>query len=108
VESYLLVHLLFAVAHANNFFLEQLEQEFLFWKHLNGFWQMLPNFNPYTALSEPGQDLAADALTLIWGRGQDNENEEVEVEAFGTDDPQGGAINNDGEDNAMQLDEVCH
>ena len=32
---------------------------------------MLPNFNPYTASSEPGQDLAADALALIHGRGQD-------------------------------------
>ena len=32
---------------------------------------MLPNFNPYTALSEPGQDLAADTLALIHGKGRD-------------------------------------
>jgi hypothetical protein len=109
VESYRLVHLLFTVAHAKNLFLEQLEQEFPFWKRLHGFWRTLPNFNPYTASSEPGQDLAADALALIWGRGQDNENDEEEDEAFGADDAQGGAINDEGEDNAIQpeLVEVC-
>ena len=32
MESYQLVHLLFTIAHANNFFLEQLELEFPFWK----------------------------------------------------------------------------
>ena len=103
MESYRLVHLLFTIAHANNFFLEQLELEFPFWKCLHGFWRMLPNFNPYTASSEPGQDLAADALALIQGRGQDNENDEDEVEAFGADDAQGDAINDKGEDD----DEVC-
>ena len=55
------------------FFSEQLEQEFRFWKRLHGFWRTLPNFNPYTASSEPGQDLAADALALIHGRGQEND-----------------------------------
>jgi hypothetical protein len=61
------------LAYANrSFFSEQLEQEFPFWKRLHGFWRTLPNFNPYTASSEPGQDLAADALALIHGRGQDN------------------------------------
>ena len=63
----------FAMAYANcSFFPEQLEQEFPFWKRLHGFWWTLPNFNPYTASSEPGQDLAADALALIHGRGQEN------------------------------------
>ncbi|KAF8225522.1 hypothetical protein L208DRAFT_1505184, partial [Tricholoma matsutake] len=90
------VCLFFAVTHANNFFLEQLELEFPFWKRLHGFWWMLPNFNPYTTLSEPGQDLAADVLALIWGRGQDNENDEDEVKAFGADDAQGDAINDMG------------
>lgn len=62
------------MAYANGiFFPEQLEQEFPFWKRLHGFWRTLPNFNPYTASSEPGQDLVADALALIHGRGQDNE-----------------------------------
>ena len=55
-------------------FLEQLEQEFTFWKRLHGFWRTLPNSNPYTASSEPGQDLAADALALINGRRQENDN----------------------------------
>ena len=30
---------------------------------------MLPNFNPYTASSEPGQDLAAEAFTFIQNQG---------------------------------------
>jgi hypothetical protein len=107
VESSRLVHLFFTIAHAKNFLLEQLEQGFLFWKRLHGFWRMLPIFNPYTASSEPGQDLAADALALIRGRGQDNKNDDEEDEAFGADDAQGGAINDEGEDNAIQLDEVC-
>jgi hypothetical protein len=107
VESYWLVHLFFTIAHTKNLFLEQLEQGFPFWKRLHGFWRTLPNFNPYTASSEPGQDLAADALALIRGRGQDNENDDEEDEAFGADDAQGGAINDEGEDNAIQLDEVC-
>ena len=59
------------------FFSEQLEQEFPFWKRLHGFWQTLPNFNPYTASSEPGQDLAADVLALMHSRGQDNNNNEL-------------------------------
>ncbi|KAF8222864.1 hypothetical protein L208DRAFT_1381681 [Tricholoma matsutake] len=47
--------------------LEQLEQDFPYWKHLHGFWCTLPNFNPYIALSEPGQDLAAEMLVLVQG-----------------------------------------
>ncbi|KAF8239941.1 hypothetical protein L208DRAFT_1100733, partial [Tricholoma matsutake] len=54
--------------------------EFPFWKCFHGFWWTLPNFNLYTTSSEPGQDLAADALTLIQGRGQDNDNNEDEDE----------------------------
>ncbi|KAF8235111.1 hypothetical protein L208DRAFT_1169058, partial [Tricholoma matsutake] len=45
--------------------IEQLEQDFPFWKRLHGFWRMLPNFNTHTASSEFGQDLAANALALI-------------------------------------------
>ena len=75
----------FAMAYANcSFFPEQLEQEFLFWKRLHGFWRTLPNFNPYTASSEPGQDLAADALALIHGRGQ--ENDTGNNDEFGSED----------------------
>jgi hypothetical protein len=67
------------MAYANEYFAEQLEQEFPFWKRLHGFWRTLPNFNPYTASSEPGQDLAADALALIHGRGQENDNHDGPV-----------------------------
>ncbi|KAH9955578.1 hypothetical protein BGW80DRAFT_1466923 [Lactifluus volemus] len=53
---------------------EQLEQDFPYWKHLHGFWCTLPNFNPYTASSEPGQDLAAEALALVQNRGVANDD----------------------------------
>jgi hypothetical protein len=52
-----------------NYDAEQLEQDFPYWKRLHGFWRTLPNFNPYTASSEPGQDLAAEALTFVQSRG---------------------------------------
>lgn len=54
--------------------LEQLEQDFPYWKRLHGFWRTLPNFNPYTASSEPGQDLAAKALALVQNRGAADED----------------------------------
>ena len=85
------------------FFLEQLEQDFPFWKCLHGFWWMLPNFNPHITLSEPGQDLAADALALIQGRGQDTNDKEDN--AFGSDDTQGGTNNDKGDDGTMQSNE---
>ncbi|KAH9974182.1 hypothetical protein BGW80DRAFT_1128570, partial [Lactifluus volemus] len=44
---------------------EQLEQDFPYWKRLHSFWCTLPNFNPYTTSLEPGQDLAAEALALV-------------------------------------------
>jgi hypothetical protein len=34
---------------------------------LHGYWRTLPNFNPYTVTSDPGQDLAAEALTVLMG-----------------------------------------
>ena len=81
------------------FFLEQLEQDFLFWKHLHGFWRTLPNFNLHTASSEPGQDLAANVLALIQGRGRNNEDE-----AFGADAGLIDADNDEREDGARQSD----
>ena len=67
-------------------FLEQLEQDFPYWKRLHGFWRTLPNFNPYTASSEPGQDLASEALALLQTKGQnaDNEAEEEDDEHDGS------------------------
>jgi hypothetical protein len=75
------------------FFPEQLELDFPYWKHLHGFWRTLPNFNPYTASSEPGQDLATDTLVLIKGRGQNDKN----------------VVSDDDEEDSStkQLDEVC-
>jgi hypothetical protein len=34
---------------------------------LHGFWCTLPNFNPYTVSSDPGQDLADEALSVLMG-----------------------------------------
>ena len=103
MESYRFVCLLFAVTHFNHFFPEQLEQDFPFWKHLHGFWQTLPNFNLYTALSEPGQDLAADALTLIQGRGQ-----EKKEDGFSADDSQIGTDDGEGDGSTKHSSEQVH
>jgi hypothetical protein len=100
------------VVHVNCFFFsEQLEQEFPFWKHLHGFWRTLPNFNPYTASSEPGQDLVANVLALIQGRGQDDDNDyqdNDEDDTFGADDAQNGMDNDKGAGTTKLGDEqVC-
>jgi hypothetical protein len=34
---------------------------------LHGFWRTLPNFNPYTVTSDPGQGLADEALGVLMG-----------------------------------------
>lgn len=60
-------------------FSEKLEQDFPYWKRLHGFWRTLPNFNPYTASSEPGQDLAAEALMLVQTRGQKHSDDEYDL-----------------------------
>jgi hypothetical protein len=82
-------------------FLEQLEQDFPYWKRLHGFWRTLPNFNPYTASSEPGQDLASEALALIQGRGQNRDDYEDDFEyvSDGADDDAGGT---------QKVKQVCH
>ncbi|KAJ7085306.1 hypothetical protein C8R44DRAFT_752903 [Mycena epipterygia] len=36
-------------------------------EQLHGFWRTLPNFNPFTVSSEPGQDIAEQALALLTG-----------------------------------------
>ena len=40
-------------------------KKFPFWEQLHGFWQKLPNFNPYTISSEPGQDLVDEARKIL-------------------------------------------
>ena len=36
------------------------------WERLHGFWRTLLNFNPHTVSSEPGQNLAGKACTLLF------------------------------------------
>lgn len=47
------------------FYLDELMEDFPYWERLRGYWRTLPNFNPLTVTSEPGQDLEADALKLF-------------------------------------------
>ncbi|KAN0118820.1 hypothetical protein V8E52_004931 [Russula decolorans] len=42
-------------------------QNFKWWPWLHGFWRTLPNFNPYTISSDPGQDLADEAVSVLMG-----------------------------------------
>jgi hypothetical protein len=37
------------------------------WPRLHGFWRTLPNFNPYTVSSDPGQGLANEAHSVLMG-----------------------------------------
>ena len=86
---------------------EELEQDFPHWKRLHGFWWTLPNFNPHTASSEPGQDLAADALFLIQHRGQDDDNNSGgngNEDVFGAD---GDPIAADDDDGTKCDEPVC-
>ena len=51
------------------------------WERLHGFWRMLPNFNPHTVSSEPGQDLGGEARSLMFpshSNGNASEDEEPE------------------------------
>ncbi|KAH9074317.1 hypothetical protein EDB83DRAFT_2516085 [Lactarius deliciosus] len=41
--------------------------EFPAWERLHGFWRTLPSFNPHAVSSEPGQDLEAEALGVLFG-----------------------------------------
>jgi hypothetical protein len=59
----------FPVTSAANYNPEKLEEDFPYWKRLHGFWRTLPNFNPFTASSEPGQNLGAEALAFVQSRG---------------------------------------
>ncbi|KAI0264294.1 hypothetical protein BGY98DRAFT_1103566 [Russula aff. rugulosa BPL654] len=42
-------------------------QTFKWWPRLHGFWRTLPNFNPYTVTSDPGQGLANEAHLVLMG-----------------------------------------
>ncbi|KAJ7157566.1 hypothetical protein C8R43DRAFT_826483, partial [Mycena crocata] len=45
--------------------IQTIKAEFPQWERLHGFWRTLPNFNPFTVSSEPGQNIADQAITLI-------------------------------------------
>lgn len=40
-------------------------EEFPYWERLHGYWRTLPNFNPHTVTSDPGQPLEDDAMALF-------------------------------------------
>jgi hypothetical protein len=42
-------------------------QNFKWWPWLHGYWRTLPNFNPFTVSSDPGQNLADDAVSVLLG-----------------------------------------
>ncbi|KAJ7689665.1 hypothetical protein B0H17DRAFT_1134806 [Mycena rosella] len=48
-----------------------------FWERLHGFWRTLPNYNPTLATSDPGQDMAAEALKLTHRHQNDDGVESV-------------------------------
>ncbi|KAJ7469520.1 hypothetical protein FB451DRAFT_1176760 [Mycena latifolia] len=47
--------------------IEKIRVDFPYWEQLHRFWRTLPNFNPFTVSSEPGQDIADQALALLTG-----------------------------------------
>ncbi|KAF8463545.1 hypothetical protein DFH94DRAFT_699523 [Russula ochroleuca] len=63
-------------------------QKFRWWPRLHGYWQTLPNFNPYTVSSDPGQDLADQAYSVLLGdRGHaDSEMDEHRLPDLGNTD----------------------
>lgn len=40
-------------------------EDFPYWDRLHGYWRTLPNFNPVTVTSSPGQDLEDSARALF-------------------------------------------
>ena len=49
---------------------------FPWWERLHGFWRTLPNFNPFTVTSQPGQDMAMEAVEMLTGIPKSNSTEE--------------------------------
>lgn len=84
----------------------QLEKEFPFWSRLHGFWRTLPNFNPWTVSSEPGQDLEAEALQHMAGKGRSeelvNEEQEEEFIDWGAATPKSDTAEAPGNDNRSE------
>jgi hypothetical protein len=42
-------------------------ENFKWWPRLHGYWRTLPNFNPYTVSSDPGQNLSDEAAGVLLG-----------------------------------------
>jgi hypothetical protein len=61
---------------------DKLLHVFPFWKRLHGFWRTLPSFNPHTVSSEPGQDLQGEAIAVLFG----NENKEQDTSRIEDED----------------------
>ena len=61
---------------------DQLMVDFPYWERLHGYWRTLPNYNPVTVTSDPGQDLESDALALIGGTIGDGDDAESMHEEF--------------------------
>jgi hypothetical protein len=63
-------HLTFIVHHLSSLDSASFQLKFPYWEHLHGFWQMLPNFNPQTFSSDPGQQIGAEMEELIMTQDQ--------------------------------------
>jgi hypothetical protein len=58
---------------------------------------MLPNFNPFTVSSEPGQNLGTEALAFVQSRGAQHDNDD---NPFDSDLNPSPGVNADEEPNA--------
>ncbi|KIJ96687.1 hypothetical protein K443DRAFT_10432 [Laccaria amethystina LaAM-08-1] len=68
--------------------IDKLKQEFLYWECLHSYWRTLPNYNPLTVSSEPGQDLEAQAMALL--NGEDTGEQEKDDSAHDNIDSSNG------------------
>ena len=57
----------FFFSHTTQSIAEKETQNFKWWPRLHGYWHTLPNFNPYTVSSNPGQNLVDEALLVLMG-----------------------------------------
>lgn len=79
----------------------ELEEDFPYWQRLHGFWRTLPNFNPHTVSSEPGQDLVGEAIHILRHNGEvDSSQDGGYAGADANGDPDGNASVNGDDSNA--------
>jgi hypothetical protein len=53
---------------------------------LHGFWQKHPNLNPHAVSTQPGEDLASDAMDLLFSQGSSSKLPDSGLRAGNTDD----------------------